>query len=271
MDIEAWLDADPLDPIEEDREPVFIFATSWRTGSTLVQRIVMTDPRILIFGEPYGRAGLFSRPLKILDSFSPDYPRNGHILSPQGLPDPLHDFPANCYPTPTQLLKGLRDLYIGALASPAADLGYPRWGIKEVRLSASEAQHLLRIFPSARFVVVTRHPLDVYRSAANHSYWRLFPESPVSGLGVIDHWSRTAVSWEGWPYPAAVRFVRYEDIVSNRVDWDEIGRFVGLTLSPAAVLQNKTGHTLEKPDLDVRLEREILDRAREGMRVLGYE
>ncbi len=48
------------DPQELD-EPVFILATSWRSGSTLLQRVFCTDPSLLLWGEPFGRLALIPR------------------------------------------------------------------------------------------------------------------------------------------------------------------------------------------------------------------
>ena len=40
---------------ERDTEsPIFLLATGWRTGSTLLQRILVTDPHLLLWGEPLG-------------------------------------------------------------------------------------------------------------------------------------------------------------------------------------------------------------------------
>src|SRR5258708_2685540 len=38
----------------DDECPIFLLATGWRSGSTLLQRIVSTDPNVLLWGEPLG-------------------------------------------------------------------------------------------------------------------------------------------------------------------------------------------------------------------------
>ncbi len=37
---------------EEDERPIFILSAGWRSGSTLIQRLIMSKERILIWGEP---------------------------------------------------------------------------------------------------------------------------------------------------------------------------------------------------------------------------
>ncbi len=39
-------------------QPIFVLTSGWRSGSTLLQRIVVTDPKLLIWGEPLGDLGL---------------------------------------------------------------------------------------------------------------------------------------------------------------------------------------------------------------------
>ena len=36
-------------PGDTESSPVFVLATGWRTGSTLLQRVLMTDRRLLLY------------------------------------------------------------------------------------------------------------------------------------------------------------------------------------------------------------------------------
>src|SRR5215813_11772058 len=48
--------------VEPDAEaPIFLLSTGARAGSTLLQRILVTDPRLLLWGEPLGEMALLSR------------------------------------------------------------------------------------------------------------------------------------------------------------------------------------------------------------------
>src|ERR1700759_2808533 len=38
----------------ETEAPIFLLSTGWRAGSTLLQRILVTDPSLLLWGEPLG-------------------------------------------------------------------------------------------------------------------------------------------------------------------------------------------------------------------------
>ena len=59
--ISSWFEFDQkwnLPPMQEANKPVFVLASIWRSGSTLVQRLLSSDPEIIIWGEPYGDAGI---------------------------------------------------------------------------------------------------------------------------------------------------------------------------------------------------------------------
>jgi hypothetical protein len=58
--LEAYA-AHPIDAEKEAEAPIFLLSTGWRAGSTLLQRILVTDPRLLLWGEPMGEMTIVSR------------------------------------------------------------------------------------------------------------------------------------------------------------------------------------------------------------------
>jgi hypothetical protein len=247
--------------------PVFILSTGWRTGSTLLQRIIMTDPSILIFGESLGRASVIPR---MTTAF---------IAITHGFPDPKEElrygydtsfWPANLYPSLTDFRRALRNLLLTWFAEPAKRMGYERWGLKEVRLSAADACLLKWLFPDAKFIVITRHPFDVYVSSRDFELWYRWPDRPTDGgRGVIRHWNWTASSWAALPDNWGHRVLKYEEMTPE-YNWDDFGSMLDLKLSPLKALEKKTGSTKNKRRLGL-LEKFIVNRlAREGMNTMGY-
>ena len=55
-------------------EPLFVLAAGWRSGSTLLQRMLM--PRAFIWGEPYGHAGLVDSLADPLRAFTASWPED---------------------------------------------------------------------------------------------------------------------------------------------------------------------------------------------------
>src|ERR1035441_2538903 len=49
-----------VDEDSEGESPIFLLATGWRAASTLMHRILVTDPSVLLWGEPLGEMALVS-------------------------------------------------------------------------------------------------------------------------------------------------------------------------------------------------------------------
>ena len=56
-------------------EPVFVLAAGWRSGSTLLQRMLMRH--CLVWGEPFGRAMLIDSLAQPLQTFTDTWPPDG--------------------------------------------------------------------------------------------------------------------------------------------------------------------------------------------------
>ena len=46
---------------DSNAQPIFIFAAIWRSGSTLLQRLLCSDPSLILWGEPYTDTDLLPR------------------------------------------------------------------------------------------------------------------------------------------------------------------------------------------------------------------
>lgn len=247
--------------------PVFILATGWRTGSTLLQRIIMTDPSILVFGESLGRASVIPRMTTALTAVHANYPNPRDELRDDY---DIHHWPANLYPPLKQYKEALRQMLLTWFAEPARQAGYKRWGLKEVRLSAADACLLKWLFPEAKFIVLTRHPFDVYRSSRDKAFWYRWPDRPTDGgRGFIRHWNWTASSWSALPDNWGHRVLKYEEVLRGR-KLDDLGDMLELKLESSSALGKRTGSTKNKRPLGL-LDRISVNRlARDGMTAMGY-
>jgi len=61
--------------------PVFVLAAGWRSGSTLLQRMLM--PECFIWGEPYGHSGMLQSLADPLRCMTADWPEPHFFLSPE--------------------------------------------------------------------------------------------------------------------------------------------------------------------------------------------
>lgn len=272
----AALHSQVSDHAEDEAEaPIFLLSTGWRAGSTLLQRILVTEPRLLLWGEPLGEMTMVS---KITEMIS-------HSISPRNLqlwkdqPDPSSSelstsWVANLYPQSDDFRVALRGFFDRWLREPARERGFARWGLKEVRLGATEATLLHWLYPNAKFVIISRHPYDSYRSLADAEwdpvYYR-YPDVCVdSAASFARHWNRLAVSWSELPSGFPSFHIKYEDLIRGKVDFRKLESWLGIEIKESVALSVSVGGTAKRNHLSW-YERLIIAReAAEGMRAIGY-
>lgn len=151
------------DPPEE--RPVFLLSAGWRSGSTLLQRMLMEhNEDILIWGEPFAHSNIHDNLLNQFRAFTRQWPPDIFFLSKMRM-DRISDvWTANLYPDVEHLFDAHRSFYHRLFADPAAQAGRGNWGFKEVRLTIDHARYLRALYPKCRIVLLYRHPRDAYLS-----------------------------------------------------------------------------------------------------------
>ena len=160
------------------------------------------------------------------------------------------------------------------LGEPARELGYTRWGFKEVRLGASEAILLRWLYPNAKFIILSRHPYDCYRSLVDsnwHVCWDRYSNTVMnSAVSFARIWNQMAVSWSQLPAGFPCVFIRYEDLISGNFDFRKLESWLGIEIREKVALSVSVGGTTKRSRLSW-CERLIIDReATAGMQALGY-
>jgi len=245
-----------------------------RSGSTLLQRILVTDPRLLLWGEPFGEMDLVSRMAEMVS----------HSVSPWNLEwsenlNPTSDnlatsWIADLYPPGENFRLALRGFFDRWLGEPARQHGFARWGLKEVRLGATEATLLQWLYPRAKFVILSRHPYDCYRSLADSGWPVCYvrrPEISIDSAAAFARlWNRLALSWSELPVGFPSFHIKYEDLISGKVDFRKLESWLGIEIREDVALSVAVGGTAKRPRLS-RIERLIIAReASAGMCALGY-
>ena len=195
-------------------DPVFILSAGWCSGATLLQRMLVNDPGIMVWGEPHDRARIIQslcdqwRPF---DSSWPD-PRHVEPLTPED--SRSGSLIANRAPSLTDLRQAHRLLLDRVFGAPARAAGRRRWGVREVRLDASHVTYLSWLFPGARFLLLVRDPFDAYLSYRGHDPSHLdWPDPPISGPEAFGRlWARIALDFHDLASRAACTLLRYERI-----------------------------------------------------------
>ncbi len=276
--ISALQSAMPESEAAEDEAdaPIFLLSTGWRSGSTLLQRILVTDPSLLLWGEPLGEMALLSRLTEMVSHFISDRNLTEWRIQPTLNSSSLSKaWIANLYPSSRDFRSALRSVFDRWLGMPARDHGFARWGLKEVRIGASEATLLHWLYPQARFVVISRHPYDCYRSLVDSGWPQVYdryPEVSVdSAAAFARHWNRIAVSWSQLPAQFPIVKIRYEDIVARKVDFRELESWLGITIQENSALSVSVGGTATRAALSWYERLIIAHEAAAGMLASDYK
>jgi len=255
--------------------PIFLLSTGWRAGSTLLQRILVTDPRLLLWGEPLGEMTLVSKIAEMMAaSISPRNLRQWKNQEDPSSRTLATSWVANLYPEGEDFRLALRSLFDQWLAEPALKRGFTRWGMKEVRIGATEAYLLHWLYPNAKFVLISRHPYDCYRSLADSDwqgvYYR-YPEIIVDSAAAFALcWNQIAVSWNELPKDFPCFQIKYSDLIGGKVDFRKLESWLGLKIREDVALKASVGGTAKRSRISW-YERLIIAReAKAGMNALGY-
>ncbi|MDD9939434.1 MAG: sulfotransferase [Myxococcales bacterium] len=228
-----------IHPMERANGPVFVLAAGWRSGSTFLQRLLCSSGEVLIWGEPYGGAGLIPMLSRATAVLNEGWPLEAHFPPRQVFENLAEHWVANLYPPPQHLKQGLRALFDHWLHSPARAQGYERFGLKEVRLGVTEARMLAWLYPDARFVFLVRDPLRAWASAKGEPWDLMLPNHIVSDArGFALHWVRLTTGFLAWNTPNGM-LIRYEDLIDSDFDFEHLARHCALQSIDSRVCKKK--------------------------------
>ncbi|MDR3470696.1 MAG: sulfotransferase [Devosia sp.] len=265
-------------PEESDDEPVFLASIGWRSGSTLLQRILMTDPSILVWGEPLSHLLYVNRLTEMLFGFTPIWPETNHWISHLPKLDMAREWMAHVAPDPGHLKGAYRAFVDRWLGYPARERGFSRWGVKQVRWSGEEALALRWLYPKARFILISRHPVSAYKSMKDIGFVEHqmgfmldWPDRWIADLDAYaNYWNHLARSWAAASTRMKVCWVRYEDLVDGRTDLDAVADAAGLSLEPERAMSVVAGGPVIRSQMSAEERDRINALTAVGRQVFAY-
>jgi hypothetical protein len=236
------------DTIELDKQrPIFILSAGWRSGSTLLQRLINSDGSVLIWGEPFGDFLPVPRLAGIVASFKKD---DNHFLwsydkfSRNFVDNPLV---AVLNSGTSALYEAHRSFHEKLLYEPVKKLGFQNWGAKWVRLSAYYGYYFKWLFPNCRIIMITRHPLKAYKSYKYRDWYTIRPIHQMTNVfKFMAHWNYLASSFFKYHKQLGALLIKYEDLINKKEILDKIDDFLSIKID-RTVLNQKIGSTENKP------------------------
>lgn len=204
-------------------QPVFVFSSSWRSGSTLLQRFITASGEVLVWGETGGALNAIAEAVAGWEQITADSSRRfpggiggkgefafGKFIA-SSKAEHASQWIANLSPPYADIRDGVYGLFDTLYGQRAQSLGYPRYGIKETRCDLTTARQLRALFPDARFLFLVRNPFDVMLSlkrrdwmgrAAGHATLKYYAE----------HWRTRSMQFRQADFGLTLR---YEDFIAD--------------------------------------------------------
>ena len=212
-----------LAPLPSANAPVFLLSAIWRSGSTLVQRLICSDPDIFLWGEPYGDAGIIPHLNQSARALLREgWPHQMHYLTPEDpeaaaiIKEPHKFWIANIYPPVHYIRKSYRDMLDTLFVQSLETLNRKRFGIKEVRYDGEVAQFLQWLYPDAQFVFLCRNPYDAWASYKGAMWYYQWPKVLVKDVMLFAKlWRHNFESFLSFRGDPNAQFLFFEDLMAN--------------------------------------------------------
>jgi hypothetical protein len=227
----------------ETSEPVFILASSWRSGSTFLQRLIMSGEEAFVWGEPYRRSALVDSLASQVRAFTDVWPMDTSIVDDHCQGDVFNStWIANMYPPMADFLAAHVVYFERLFAQPVQASRGRRWGVKEIGLTVDHACYLRWLFPNARFLFLYRNPYDAYRSYRRWRDWyRTWPDKPVFTPGTFGrYWSELTGDFIANHQKVDGLLVQYEELRTPETR-KKIELYLGMPLVDPASLPRVDG------------------------------
>lgn len=188
--------------------PVFIFAASWRTGSTLLQRVVNASGEVFVWGEPG-----FLPEARGLFVCLENYLMQVKWRREDGFGEAVGKWIAVVSPDPKRVKDAFLSFFEDLYNKETISLGRARWGFKEVRANAvAHIRFLQTLYPKARFLFLVRDPWDMYQSVKGKKFHANF-ENPLQPVHV---WRNNVSEFlDDSELQESCLLIRYEELVKQ--------------------------------------------------------
>ena len=223
-------------------EPIFIISAGWRSGSTLLQRLVCSSKDTILWGEPYDHCGIIQKLASSLQAFSSSWPPDSYYYHEQ---DIANTWVANLYPKTENLILAYYAFIEKLFVPNAVENKNIIWGLKEVRFGMKEVLFLKFLFPNAKFLYLKRNLFDAYESYTKFNipmnWYRRWPDEPTfTPFRFAFHRAKLLKEFELSIEKSGGLLIEYEQLISKEFNFDELNQYCNVKVDNS-ILQKKIG------------------------------
>jgi hypothetical protein len=230
----------PPDTFLSELDPLIVTSPVIRSGTTLVQRLLCSSPRTLIFGETAAEDLALFLNVYIFKAQQYQHQMQRYAeATRQVLAGNVNEWIPDLMPDVNGYLAALGRAAFAGVAycrSYARESGRQVWGFKYPGWQPSTIRLLRTTMPRARFIYVYRDVVDCLKSAKA----RGLVNSPAEVHEFCRAWAEGLSDALGGDAGEALLLLSYDDLLADRATATErIARFSGADGIDASVLQHK--------------------------------
>lgn len=218
--------------------PFFITAPTARNGVTLLQRLVNSSRKMIVYGENLNFMSVLP---KLVHSSVQVHTERGAEFDEarkQFLEQTTEGWTSNLWPETQQLMMVAFEAFYKSAATYqqlTEKYGYPRWGIKNPLNEPQMIERLRILMPKARFVFIYRNPIDVIKSAKSRQF--ISSEEQLKQYAL--QWRDVLSTVVKYNFPE-VWILKYENLIDNPESViDQLERFAGIEGIDRRVMKRK--------------------------------
>ena len=207
------------------QEDLIIVLCTPRSGSTMLQRMVASHSQIHAHPEPN-----LLTPLKYLGYFdSVDAAPYDHINAAAAQREFFEELPGGDEDVYAALRSYALGIY-GKVTEPTAK----RFFLDKTPEYGAHAQFIAKLFPKAKYLVLTRHPMAIWHSQA-HSFFGGDYEAAKAGNPILDKFIQP-LAWFLRESGLERVHLRYEDLVAEpETHMRRVSEYLGIEFEPGMV------------------------------------
>lgn len=233
----------PSNNLNDPEQPIFLLSAGWRSGSTLLQRLIISNSQVMLWGEPYDECGIIQAMANTNLAFRKGWPPADYFYNLSPLDQLSDKWIANLFPSVADLRISHRAFFDNLFALPAKRAGAKQWGIKEVRLNTDHCAYLRWIYPNAKFIFLYRNPLDAFHSYCQYgsNWYDIYPDKPIlTPIAFGRHWKSLMESFLRDSNKLDALMICYEDLISGHKSIDALENYLNISID-RNLLNNKIG------------------------------